>query len=490
MPAKKSISRDKLEKVRRTAFRMFAHRPNFTGVDVGYAWDGETQSDRISVRVHLARKLPLAELESHLVIPKEIDGVPIDVIQGDYRVPQLESAQAAVETRYPFLIGGASISRELGGAGTLGALVVDRTTRRPGVLSNWHVMAGPQARPGDGIVHPATMDAGIWRPRRIASLDRYILSGRGDAAVAFLDGPDVWVPLQLGGFTEVTSVRRPRLGETLTKHGRTTATTSGKVDGEGIYRLTYEIRPGVWEARDIEGFRLLSTIEGNAHDEEISQPGDSGALWVHEGSGAGVGLHFAGETSSLPADEFALACNLDSVTQALDVEIANFGDLANMAGEGEARAEFTPRPIDPWSPFDPRCPRFPRPPRPWDLRGSRLRPSGSSGPFFDIDGRSDFDDGFSGAGIERADARKVRIERLFAALQAALSRPDIGIFDSTSKLARPNDMGQAEAQIARAVNRDALCDRPVSGRELFREGGGVFYNVCYYIDQVNIGEKP
>jgi hypothetical protein len=56
-----------------------------------------------------------------------------------------------------------------------------------------------------------------------------------------------------------------------------------------------------------------------AGDIEISQGGDSGAIWVDENSGKGIGLHFAGEIGGNP--EQALAHALPQVLQYLNVQL-------------------------------------------------------------------------------------------------------------------------------------------------------------------------
>lgn len=487
MPSRKTVSQDKLDAVHRKVYRMFRNRSDFTGVDIGQVWtDGEETKD-VSVRIHLQRKRPLAEIESAFVIPKQVDGVRIDVIEGDYQLPQDVGLNAAKQLRNPFLMGGASVSRRNGGAGTLGAIVMDRQSRQPGLLSNWHVLAGPHGQSGDAIFYPATMDADARAPRRVGMLQRATLGQKGDAAVAFLDTQSDWLPLQQDTFTEIRTVRRARLGETLSKTGRTSGTTKAKVDGNGIYRLRYEVRPGVREDRDVEGFRLVARTAGNPNNVEISAPGDSGATWLNAAEGAGVGLHFAGEVSPLAEHEFALACHLEAALDALDVDVAQFADLA-ASREEDVQTEYTPNPIDPWPPADP--PRWPVigpkpvPPRPQP-----------EDPYVVTRASGQFHGAPQSATLETDDVTS-RVKALFAAMKGALGQDGYGgawleITMPVAVLIQPQDNMRFEAEVivARAMNAHARAQlrRPISGAELGHKGGGSFYGVCFYIDQVNRG---
>ncbi len=353
------ISRDRLDRAMQEARKRFGHRDNLTGIDIGYRWTEGKPTKTLAVRLHVKRKLPESELESSLVFPEELDGVPLDVIEGDYRLPEAAPLPTQrYRARLPYVMGGVSISRMENGAGTGGLLVIDKSTGRPGVLSNWHVLAGPHARTGDPVLHPGALDGGVPVRDEIGHLDRWILSDRGDAAVAFLDESRAWIPLQLGTFREVSNVRRSTLGEVLTKSGRSTGLTTGRVDGEGFYRLRYEVSPGVFEDRDITGFKLVPEEHGNPDDVEVSMGGDSGSAWVDGESNTVVGLHFAGETSSAPGAEHAIACNMDSVLEALDIRPATFSDV--LARTQEIGSEFTPNPLDP--PIYPVPPQWPSPP--------------------------------------------------------------------------------------------------------------------------------
>lgn len=218
-------TRSKLNAVRDKVERLYGHRPNYTGTDVGYRWTDGKKTDVLTVRVHVRRKLSVAEIESAAVFPAEIDGVPLDVIEGDHTAsPEAITRPAHFRARLRQLMGGISCGRADGSTGTAGLVVVDRKTGHPGLLSNWHVMAGPRARAGDSILHPGLVDA-PEHATHIAALDRWMLDTDGDATFAALTPGQSWLPLQFGTFLAASGARRSRLGETLVKSGRTTTVT-------------------------------------------------------------------------------------------------------------------------------------------------------------------------------------------------------------------------------------------------------------------------
>lgn len=378
MAQKKTIPIEKLEEARAQAERIFGRRENFTGADYGPRWKDGKPTGEVVVRVHVRRKLPASALERDEMLPKTINGIQLDVIEGDYRTNDYEAGLSrGHRMTLPFLIGGSSCGRPFEGTGTLGMMVQDRDTKWPGILSNWHVLAGARARLGDVIQHPGAADVqapDLGAP--VARLERWMLNRGGDAAVARIDPNQPWVPLQFGSRAEIRSIRRVELGEVLTKSGRTTGVTSALVDGIGVYRVTYEVAPGRFEPRDIEGFKLVAEERDNPGNTEVSASGDSGASWCNPDTGEGVGLHFASETNPDPRAEHAIACHLDVVMDALNLEPLTFEDLkpptatAQTAVATEPELSITPdTPIGPWWPWWPWGPNGPRPPIGWPHPG-------------------------------------------------------------------------------------------------------------------------
>lgn len=67
------------------ALARYAHRGNLTGIDIGYKYaDGEA-TDILAIRLHVKEKIPKSALEAADLFPEEIEGFPVDVIQGNYK---------------------------------------------------------------------------------------------------------------------------------------------------------------------------------------------------------------------------------------------------------------------------------------------------------------------------------------------------------------------------------------------------------------------
>jgi endonuclease G len=223
-------------------------RPGATAVDVGFKIKGETLTDEIAIRVHVARKVPAAELPKSEVFnetgktPKKIGGFPVDVIEAKYGPSRVmasepraldaaaDAAIAALErtTAFDPLIGGISCGNARVTAGTIGAIVFNRNTCRPMILSNWHVLAGASAAAvGEGILQPGRVDGGT---QVVATLTRMRLDARMDAAVATLNGARGHTRDILGLGT-ISGTDTATLGMLVVNSGRTTGITRGVVDG-------------------------------------------------------------------------------------------------------------------------------------------------------------------------------------------------------------------------------------------------------------------
>lgn len=302
--------------------RTHLYDPNVSLIDVGLKNYAEHfDPERLAIRVHVGRKLTPAQLESTTLgrstraVPPTINGFETDVIEGRYRPHwwwsgwgERRATDLRRRRRDP-LIGGISIAASsVRGAGTLGGVVFDRASGLPMLLSNWHVLAGRwTARPGQAIYQPAASD-GASAADLVGRLARHAMGAFLDAAVAEVGDERAWSLAQ----HEMGTVRgrtRPVPGMRVAKSGRTTGVTAGVITGvSGVTTMQYD---GL--TRQI---RHVVTIEPTAA--VISEPGDSGSLYVETTSRACAALHFAG--SNLP--ERALALDIDAVADALGVEFA------------------------------------------------------------------------------------------------------------------------------------------------------------------------
>ncbi|MDX1614889.1 MAG: hypothetical protein R3300_11310, partial [Candidatus Promineifilaceae bacterium] len=250
-------------------------------------------------------------------LPEQVDGFPVDVIEAKY-VPQtalnarLEMATEQRNRRFDKVPLGVSVGSRYTTAGTLGALVLDEQTGEQMILSNWHVLAGrDDVQAGLPIWQPGWIDGGTRDENTIAELSRWML-GPFDAAVARVTGARPVEARTVEG-RSVEDIGPPQLGMQVWKSGRSTGLTRGFIDG---IKMTVNLSYRNVGTRSLEQvFRVVPRPgEGNL---ELSIGGDSGAVWVEEGSNKVVGLHFAGEVGNFP--EHALAHDITAVIQALDV---------------------------------------------------------------------------------------------------------------------------------------------------------------------------
>lgn len=331
--------------------RHYLDDPNVTSVGVGYKEQGGVRTDELSLQFTVRTKASGAQLErmDTTVIPEslEIDSDPVvtDVVERAfvpaYRViPEAERSER--KTRRDPLEPGVSVSHPDVSAGTLGAIVHDRTSGRPAVLSNWHVLHGPTGAIGDPALQPGSHDDNSGDPRNeFGRLLRSHLGAAGDAALASIDSRRV-DPAIMGLAVVPDEIADPDLGDRVVKSGRTTGVSHGMVSRiETIVALDYG--DGVGET-SIGGFEIEPDPRRDNEDDPagtgmLSDGGDSGAVWMLK-AGNGhtsrvmAGLHFAG-ADSLSGDERAIACLASSVRDVLDFSLDG-----SVAQEAAAEAAY------------------------------------------------------------------------------------------------------------------------------------------------------
>ena len=69
---------------RAVAGRLRAY-PNVNGVGVGFKEVGGVRTDQVAIRVYVDRKLPRAQLADDEILPEEVEGIPVDVIEARLR---------------------------------------------------------------------------------------------------------------------------------------------------------------------------------------------------------------------------------------------------------------------------------------------------------------------------------------------------------------------------------------------------------------------
>jgi endonuclease G len=301
--------------------------PNVNLIDFGFRMNDQQviNENRLAIRFHVSHKYELGpQLESaislgrtNMTLPESINEFDTNVIEASYKPDYLSwwgqwnrpPASARAQQKNP-MVGGISISDENHNAyGTLGGLVRDRATGADMMLSNWHVLVGDwRARTGQRIYQPGRLDGGTAADT-VATLTRDAMSVNLDAAVATLTGTRPLINFQtdLGPIQGLTT---PQLGMKVIKSGRQSNVTYGIVTSlEGTAVIKYG---GVNRI-----IRKILTIRPRVPNTEVSSSGDSGSMWMEDGTKAAIGLHFAG--SDFP--EHALALDMPSVLDALNIDL-------------------------------------------------------------------------------------------------------------------------------------------------------------------------
>jgi hypothetical protein len=292
---------------------------NVVGVGIGPKVKGGKTTTRRSIRFYVVRKVPSGSVPSEFALPRQIRGVPTDVIEtGRFVALVVPIAQRRLRPAK----GGCSVGFQFSGnmagyvmAGTFGALVGDANGAHF-ILSNNHVLANENALPiGSPIFQPGLLDHGNPASDEIAKLTRFVriqpvpAANSVDAAIARLDAPNLAVATilpQVGRLASPAPVAAAE-GMKVHKHGRTTGYRRGHiVDVSADVTVGYDFG----NAR----FNDQMLIVGDA-GRAFSAAGDSGSLIVDRSTRRATGLLFAGSPSH------TIANHIEPVLTALGVNL-------------------------------------------------------------------------------------------------------------------------------------------------------------------------
>jgi len=331
---------DRIDKLLRRSRYNIMMLSNVVGVGKGFKMvRGETTNEP-SVVVLVKKKVPASELKRGEKIPPKIYDVSTDVIEvGEVRfLGRTDYMRPAPP--------GISIGHYLISAGTFGAVVKDRATKKPLILSNNHVLANRsngrdgRCEIGDPIYQPGPYDGGT-KDQIIGYLDRFVPINREytqsecpqaaaveragnrviklfrpnyrmalfkrsssdnlvDAAVASPVSPDAVSP-EIVEIGPVKGVKEAKLGMKLKKSGRSSGVNTSTVQ---VVATTLKVSMG-----DNEDAYFTDQIVSGP----MASPGDSGSLVLDEDNYA-VGLLFAG------SDKSTVINRIQNVMELLEVE--------------------------------------------------------------------------------------------------------------------------------------------------------------------------
>ena len=344
--AKSAAFMEDLKQFVRTQGKDYLRDSNITSVGIGYKQKDGEPSKELAIQFSVGTKATpeaLAALDT-VEIPKSftINGVevPTDVIQRDFKADinvVAEPAPSNRKTRLDPIAPGISVANKSISAGTIGCIVFDQHTGTPYMLSNWHVLHGPDGNIGDEIVQPGPHDDNRVDLNGIGKLVRSHLGAAGDCAIATIEGrafkPEI---LDLG--VKVEQIGEPNLDDKVIKSGRTTDVTHGIVTRiHTIAKIDYGGSVG---EQEVGGFEIGPDEDNPAANGEISMGGDSGSAWLFKSPGGQAskvmaGLHFAGESQGDP-NEHAVACYPRSVFEKLEISLTVPDVVEAAAGVGYA----------------------------------------------------------------------------------------------------------------------------------------------------------
>ena len=320
--------------------------PNVVGVGKGDKYVNGEPTGRSALTVLVRRKMPKNEMQACDVVPKSIDDADTDVIEvGD--VVALGVSNITRTDKHRPAMPGVSAGHYKISAGTFGALVYDKKTGEPLLLSNCHVFANSsngrdgRAKVGDPIYQPGPHDGGT-KADTIATLYNFVpvtmetsapgchVAAAVEAAlnrvvkwfrksyevklfkrasgVNLVDAATAkpvnknWVTGDIVGIGAPKGVAEAAVGDKVRKSGRTSGLNSGTVK---VVQAT--IKVGMGDAGD-------ATFSDQVVTTHIAQPGDSGSLVVNE-KGEAVGLLSAG------SDSVSIFGRMKNVCDALSVRL-------------------------------------------------------------------------------------------------------------------------------------------------------------------------
>ncbi|MDT4897204.1 MAG: hypothetical protein QOH25_2281 [Acidobacteriota bacterium] len=270
----------------------------------------------LALTFYVEKKVPLSQLRANDVIPPALPesvGGP-HAISTDVKAIGLIHPEINV-TRNPVQPGN-SIGHVNVTAGTLGAFV--EKDKQLLILSNSHVLANcGKGKVGDVILYPGKHDGGKKPKDSVAKLVDFVefqvggdFVNKVDCALAEpLERRMADIKKGIKGLGLPKGIIKPKRGMKITKVGRTTGKTTGRVLDIN-FRTTINY-PGVGFVGFIDQVLCTRYTDG----------GDSGSLVIDKESGKAVGLHFSGSAPAGESRGSSIFNPIHDVLEALGVKL-------------------------------------------------------------------------------------------------------------------------------------------------------------------------
>jgi hypothetical protein len=312
------------------------NRPEVTAVDIGEKVTKGKPTGRRAIVIYVKKKEPLSRLAAADVIPKEINGIPTDVVEDEIvlqgaMVRELDLTPQIDATKYTTLSGGMSMgpcrsvflsppdvptAGNYVFVGTLGALVRDRTTGATMALTNFHVACVDSGwSVGDIQCQPGRVDGGSCPTDRFGTLTRAVLSQHVDGSVVSVDAAKA-TDCSILDIGDVKGTNTATIGMAVRKRGRTTGLTHGTV-GSVDYSTSIDYGDGL--GTHILKNQLRIDVD-TSQSTQFGDHGDSGSVVV-DANNKVIGLHFAGNT----AGTLGVANPIQFVLDELNVDLCTQG---------------------------------------------------------------------------------------------------------------------------------------------------------------------
>jgi hypothetical protein len=289
--------------------------PEIISVDLGLKERGGKLTSEFSWRVFVREKKPADALRPDQLIPREVAGIPTDVM-----LFKVQRQQEADTSTYSSLIGGIQITGA-GGTGTLGCFVTLGAGTEVHLLSNHHVLIGSDGGPGSLVGQPsAPCDLCCCKCCDVAVVVNGVIGVEGasatndvDAAVALLRGQTPGDTKNISFTNSIVDIG-PIFGsgtviptDAVRKRGRSTGLTTGTV---ASVTATPHVNIGTEASPVIAEYQDCISVNPAGTTTDWSAGGDSGSAVVNS-LGQVVGIHMSG------ADTSGSACKIANISTRL-----------------------------------------------------------------------------------------------------------------------------------------------------------------------------